>query len=532
MFALLLLEARVSRFTFVPSSRFAGALWITVIYGTVGTAWILFSDAIAARLVTDPIQLLSISMLKGWIFIVTTTVLLLLLILKHTGALALSEMRSQRQARFFRTLSECNYALIRADSEEEFFASVCHALAGLDDFHIVWIGRHDSHRNAIVPVTAVGPHTDAILHATFTLLPRVLPDGGPELSLPARAFLQGSLQVQDDLSGDEMDWPGGGEIHSACCLPLAREGHPAGVLAVGSLRPDPFDMELVGFLQELGTEVSFGLDTLERSASLRRAVADLEEAGNRANRLNTELESRVAERTLQLNEANQELEAFVFSVSHDLRAPLRAIDGFTRILQEEMDTSPPGPGTARAMAIILSETRRMGQLIDSMLALSRLGRSAVHIQPVDMHQLVIQAWEELQSADPGNHARMILESLPRASGDRNLLRQVWMNLLSNARKFSARQADPVITVAGHVSENQTIYTVTDNGVGFDMEHADHLFRVFQRLHSPTDFEGTGAGLAIVQRIIHRHGGTVTARSSPGQGAAFTFTLPVADDPAT
>lgn len=519
------------RFPSLPSARLAGAAWIAAIYLMVGTVWITFSDAVAAWLVTDPPTLLQVSVLKGWAFMAVTTTLLVLLILNHTRALADSQRRSHRLARYYRTLSESNHALIRSDSEEDFLASVCEALQALDPFRVVWIGMHESAKDAIVPVAAIGPAADSILRqGAFPLHSHTSLESADELSLPARAFLQGALQVETEPA--DLDAPAGQDGimppaagSSACCVPISRDGRVVGVLGLGSPRPDHFNMELVGFLQELGDEISFGLDSLQRSASLRRAVADLERATTEARHLNAELESRVADRTAQLNEINSELEAFVFSVSHDLRAPLRAIDGFTLILQEETRVLPGSPG-GRAMAIILSETRRMAQLIDSLLALSRLGRAAVQIQHVDMRELVSSAWEELTSGDPNNHTRLVIGDLPAASGDRNLLRQVWVNLLSNARKFSGRSVEPVVTVAGHIAENQTVYTVADNGVGFDMQKSDHLFRVFQRLHSPTDFEGTGAGLAIVQRIVHRHGGTITAVSAPGQGATFTFALPL------
>jgi PAS domain S-box-containing protein len=239
--------------------------------------------------------------------------------------------------------------------------------------------------------------------------------------------------------------------------------------------------------------------------------------------LNETLERRVAERTAQLEAANQELEAFSYSVSHDLRAPLRAVDGFTRILLEDHAPQLDAEGR-RVCGIISDNTRRMGELIDDLLAFSRLSRAEMHPAPIDMATLASSVFQDLTVAQEREHIDFRVGPLPPATGDPALLRQVWANLIANAVKFSAKKERPRIEICAGDEGDDVVYSIRDNGVGFDMRYVDKLFGVFQRLHSAREFEGTGVGLAIVQRIVHRHGGRVWAEGAPGGGAAFYFTL--------
>jgi PAS domain S-box-containing protein len=242
-------------------------------------------------------------------------------------------------------------------------------------------------------------------------------------------------------------------------------------------------------------------------------------------RLNTELESRVKERTLQLEAANKELEAFAYSVSHDLRAPLRAIDGYSRILLEDYQSSLDTEGR-RVCNVVRTETQRMGQLVDDLLAFSRLSRSHTEAITIRMAALVDSVLNETISSESRSRIEFSVETMPDATGDKNLIRQVWTNLLSNAVKFSSKHPRPRIEIRGRRIGNEIEYSVRDNGAGFDMKYESKLFGVFQRLHSSREFEGTGVGLAIVQRIVHRHGGRVWAEGETDRGATFFFTLPV------
>lgn len=269
-----------------------------------------------------------------------------------------------------------------------------------------------------------------------------------------------------------------------------------------------------------------GLQRAIENAGYRWAVArELmereREAEARIRRLNAELEDRVKQRTVQLEAANQELEAFSYSVSHDLRAPVRAIDGFSRILQEDHSASLPD-AAKDFLKEISDNSKYMGQLIDDLLNFSRLGRQALRMATIPTESLVRQCIDGL-GGDVCADFR--IARLPHCHGDVSLIKQVWINLLGNAVKYSRRSRPPIVEVGCVHSEKEVVCFVKDNGVGFDMRYVHKLFGVFQRLHRQEDYEGTGVGLAIVQRIIHRHGGRVWAESKPGEGATFYFSLP-------
>jgi PAS domain S-box-containing protein len=242
--------------------------------------------------------------------------------------------------------------------------------------------------------------------------------------------------------------------------------------------------------------------------------------------LNASLEQRVRERTTQLAAANQELEAFSYSVSHDLRAPLRAVDGFSRMVVEDYSGQLDDEGR-RMLGVIRSETQRMGRLIDDLLAFSRLGRQQMQIEQVSMHDLARSVFDEIMSQEPpGRRVHLDLKDIPPAHGTPTMLRQVWVNLIGNAVKFTKNRDPAEIEIGSQRGEQgETVYYIRDNGAGFDMRFADKLFGVFQRLHSAEEFPGTGVGLALVQRIIHRHGGRIWAVGEVDHGATFHFFLP-------
>jgi signal transduction histidine kinase len=245
-------------------------------------------------------------------------------------------------------------------------------------------------------------------------------------------------------------------------------------------------------------------------------------------KLNQGLDVRVRERTAQLEAANKELEAFSYSVSHDLRAPLRAIDGFSRILLEDCGDKLDGEGK-RFLSIIRSNTQKMGQLIDDLLVFLRLGRQEINLSEISMDKMAKSVFDELRATVPEKTLQLDIKTPPSAHGDRPMIRQVLVNLLSNAVKFTRPKETAMIEVGGLNEGDENVYYVKDNGVGFNMQYVDKLFGVFQRLHSASEFEGTGVGLAIVQRIIHRHSGRVWAEGKVGEGATFFFTLPRKDN---
>jgi signal transduction histidine kinase len=244
----------------------------------------------------------------------------------------------------------------------------------------------------------------------------------------------------------------------------------------------------------------------------------------RSLQLSESLEQRVCERTAQLEAANKELDAFACSVSHDLRAPLRAVDGFAQILEEE-HASQLGEEGRRTLGVVRSEARRMSGLINDLLDFSRLGKHEIRLSDTDMTGLVRELFDQVKGRAADRNVDFRLGELPAARADSALLRQVWFNLLDNALKYTRKRRRVEIRVDGTRQGSELVYSIRDNGAGFDMKYADRLFGVFQRLHGSEEFEGTGVGLALVQSIIRRHGGRVWAEAQVERGATFYFTLP-------
>lgn len=263
----------------------------------------------------------------------------------------------------------------------------------------------------------------------------------------------------------------------------------------------------------------------KRAIELLQANEALKKSDDDLRKLTEELEMKVIERTAQLEITNKELEAFSYSVSHDLRAPIRAVSGFAKILVEDFGAELE-PEALKYLQLILNDAKRMGHLIDDLLAFSKLGRKQVSVSAINMTSLIEAVKEEVFIDEKTNSkTRFILNPLPHILGDPSLIKQVWVNLISNAVKYSRHKTEVIIEIGAFEKEDQTTYFIKDNGAGFEMEYYDKLFGVFQRLHSQEEFEGTGIGLAIVQKIIQRHGGKVWAESKVDEGTCFYFTLP-------
>jgi len=237
------------------------------------------------------------------------------------------------------------------------------------------------------------------------------------------------------------------------------------------------------------------------------------------------LEKALQERTAQLENMTKELEKFSYSVSHDLRAPLRAIEGFTKIVLEDYADKLDEDGK-RFLNIIDGSSRKMTRLLDDLLIFSRLGRQEMKPSCLNMKEIVTDVWEEFRPDLSSREINMKILSLPDAWGDSNLIQQIWRQLLGNAIKFTAPKKVATIEISGKEEPGRMVYSIQDNGVGFDINAAGKLFGVFQRLHTAEEFEGNGIGLAVVQRLVRRHGGEVWTEAKSGSGALFCFTLPI------
>jgi signal transduction histidine kinase len=303
---------------------------------------------------------------------------------------------------------------------------------------------------------------------------------------------------------------------SSAAFPLRRNGMAVGVLSLYCGRSHSFSEEIIELFQRLADDVSFALDFIDQSKCRRLAEQRLEQ-------LNRELEQRVAQRTRMLEAANKELEAFSYSVSHDLRAPLRSIDGFSQLLSKKLGDQLDAT-SQDYLQRVRRASLRMGELIDDLLTLSKVSRSELKQENVDLSQIAHEILDGLRANSPARQIEVEIQDGIKANADARLIRGVLENLLGNAWKFTTRQPQPRIEFGCNEDSGRRVYFVRDNGAGFDMQYVGKLFGAFQRLHKVEEFEGTGIGLATVQRIVTRHGGTVWVEAELGKGATFFFTL--------
>ena len=431
-----------------------------------------------------------------------------------------AERRATRLTGIYATLSKADEAIVRIRHQLPLFEEVCRVLVEQGRLRMAWVGEIDDH-GWIVPVAhagAVQGHLDSIRISVLDV-----PEGRGPTGIAAR---ERDHVFTTDIATDERMAPWrdaalAQEFRSCAAFPLVVEDRCVAVLTAYASEPGFFDEQEVELFDGLAADLSFALEAMQRDEK-RRAAED------QLRRLSEELEQRVQDRTHELRAANAELEAFSYSVSHDLRAPLRAIDGFSQALLSRYGDRLDADGR-HALERVRAGSERMGVLIDSMLELSRLGRRPVEFREVDLSALAAEVVEQLRAEEPERDVEVLIEPNVSVVGDKELLRVALQNLLGNAFKFTTQQPHARLQFGRTEHGGDAAIFVRDNGVGFDMNHAAKLFLPFARLHSESEFGGTGIGLATVQRVIARHRGRVWAQGAIGDGATFYFTLASDDD---
>jgi PAS domain S-box-containing protein len=443
----------------------------------------------------------------------------------------LQDVTERRQAeekirhlnRVHAVLSGINSMIVRVREREELFREACRIAVEAGGFKLAWIGIFSPGAGDIDVVCWHGDGDGYIERMPLGQGRNTL--GRRNLSM--QAISERRTKISADMANDpqillkkESAERG---FQSLAILPLLAPEGPIGVLALYAGETGFFDAEEVKLLEELAGDITYAFEHIDLDQRVKLRTAELIRALEGLRRSEAELEQRVRQRTAELESANDELEAFSYSVSHDLRAPLRHIDGFAQMLRE--DCAPVLDATGmRYLDVITESVKQMGQLIDDLLLFSRMGRVEMHQAEVSMDALVAEVLKLQEGEIGGRAVEWSVEPLPAVLGDRAMLRQVWANLLGNAVKYTRTCALAKIGIGYDRATGE--FHVRDNGAGFDMAYADKLFGVFQRLHRTEEFEGTGVGLANVRRIITRHGGRIRAEGKVNEGATFHFSLPL------
>lgn len=426
------------------------------------------------------------------------------------------EAKIVRLNQAYRLLSRVNEAIVRSQDRNQLFKAISDAAIESGLFRFTWIGMLDE--TWVVPVIHAGIEAGYLSGKYKIFLDDERTGYGPT----GRAIREGRHVVCQDIEHDPSMEPWRDEamkrgLRASAAFPISEAGRVVGAINVYATETHFFVPDIVKLMQELAADISFSLDFFAGKARREEAEAGLKQ-------LNLELERRVLERTRQQELANQELEAFSYSVSHDLRAPLRSIDGFSQVLLTAYHDRLDATGIDYLHRVCRA-SQRMGYLIDDLLHLSQVTRSPLRREPVDLSGIAEHVADDLRKTDPGRRVRFVLQPGLSVQADPGLLHIVIDNLLGNAFKYTGKKPVAEIEFGKRDIDGKDVFFVRDNGDGFNMNYAHKLFGTFQRLHEADEFEGTGIGLATVQRIIHRHNGRVWAEGQEGQGATFYFTLP-------
>lgn len=413
--------------------------------------------------------------------------------------------------RLLRILSACNERLVHARDESELLREICRIIVGPGGYPSVWIGFAEEDRDKSVrPVAQEGFEAEYLDRIKITWADDILGRGPTGLAIRSGSpSIIGDIQNSVNFAPWREDATRRG-YGSVIGLPLRGHGRSFGALTIYARSKDAFPPVEVGALMELADDLAYGIMSLRAREEIQR--------------LNRDLEKRVAARTAELLAANQELETFNYSVSHDLQSPLRAVDAFSHLLQEEY-SSRLDSEARDYLDRISAATARMDQLIKGLLNLSRVSRTAMRSRPVNLSTMAASVAAELQASEPQRDVQFTIEPDLRAEGDPELLRSVLQNLIGNAWKYTSKHNSARIEFGAGNQGNETVFHVRDNGAGFNPENARKLFHAFERLHGEQEFPGTGIGLAIVQRILERHGGRIWAEGKKEKGATFYFTIP-------
>ena len=429
----------------------------------------------------------------------------------------IAESRIRRLTTLYSALSRANEAIARSTDLTTVLQRVCDIVVRHTGITTAMVSLLDATGTKLTDVAFSGEFAELFLQTPLEV--GALAEGRES---PGSLVVRTNRRhVSADRHADTSVWqiaqPEAREaLRSSAVYPLQRDGRAVGVFAVYAREAAFFDSELTDLIDILSGDLSYALEAFAAREHRERAESELR-------RLNATLEERVVERTRSLEAANRELEAFSYSVSHDLRAPLRGISGFSQLLHEGYAQHLDETGRSYLDRVKAAATK-MARLIDDLLNLSRISLQAIHRVQVDVSALAAELVRELRDADRSRQVTVSIEPGLIANADSGLTRILLANLLDNAWKFTSQTPDARIEVASATIGGRAGFVLRDNGAGFDTAYADKLFAPFQRLHGETEFPGTGIGLAIVQRIVHRHEGEVTVEASVGRGAAFTFTL--------